>query len=74
MPRTLLILVPAGKIVDNVLHDALPHLEPGNLIIDGGNSYFHDTELRARTLAEKQIDFFGMGISGGEEGRVTARA
>ena len=68
VPRTLLILVPAGKIVDNVLHDALPHLEPGDLIIDGGNSYFHDTELRARTLAEKQIDFFGMGISGGEEG------
>ena len=67
-PRTLLLLVPAGQAVDSVIRDALPHLSPGDLIIDGGNSFFHDTDLRERTLAERKVDFIGMGVSGGEYG------
>ena len=62
------MLVPAGAPVDSVIKDLLPHLDKGDLIIDAGNSYFKDTDLRARTLAEKGIQFLGVGVSGGEEG------
>jgi 6-phosphogluconate dehydrogenase len=54
--------------VDSVIQDVLPHLEPGDMIIDGGNSHFKDTDLRAQTLAEKEILYLGVGISGGEHG------
>src|SRR3982750_1493269 len=67
-PRNIMLLVPAGKIVDAVINDLLPHLEKDDLIIDGGNSHFVDTEQREQFLAEKGIEFMGVGVSGGEEG------
>ena len=67
-PRAIMMLVPAGAPVDSVIKDLLPHLQPGDLIIDGGNSYFKDTNVRARNLAAKCIQFLGVGVSGGEEG------
>ncbi len=67
-PRAIMMLVPAGPIVDSVIHDLLPHLEPGDLIIDAGNSHFTDTDLRQKTLEAKGFHFFGMGVSGGEYG------
>jgi 6-phosphogluconate dehydrogenase len=67
-PRAVMMLVPAGAPVDSVIKDLLPHLDKGDLIIDAGNSYFKDTDLRARALAEKGIRFLGVGVSGGEEG------
>ena len=67
-PRAVMMLVPAGPPVDSVIADLLPHLETGDLIIDAGNSYFKDTNLRARNLAAKGIQFLGVGVSGGEEG------
>jgi 6-phosphogluconate dehydrogenase len=68
VPRAIMLLVPAGPIVDNVIHDLLPHLEKDDLIIDAGNSHFIDTDLREKTLESKGINFFGMGVSGGEAG------
>jgi 6-phosphogluconate dehydrogenase len=67
-PRSILLLVSAGKAVDAVIDELLPLLEPGDLIIDGGNSHFADTDRRDQTLAEKKFLFMGMGISGGELG------
>ncbi|MFD1141025.1 NADP-dependent phosphogluconate dehydrogenase [Larkinella insperata] len=67
-PRAIMMLVPAGKPVDNVIEKLLPLLEPGDIIIDGGNSHFTDTVIRDKYLDEKGLHFFGMGISGGEEG------
>jgi 6-phosphogluconate dehydrogenase len=67
-PRTIMMLVPAGHVVDNVIRDVLPHLERGDLIIDAGNSHFKDTDLRAKALAETGILYMGVGVSGGEEG------
>ena len=67
-PRAVMMLVPAGAPVDSVIKDLLPHLDKGDLIIDAGNSYFKDTDLRARNLAAKGIQFLGVGVSGGEEG------
>ncbi|MEZ4622216.1 MAG: NAD(P)-binding domain-containing protein [Caldilineaceae bacterium] len=66
-PRAIMMLVPAGKPVDAVIQMLLPHLSPGDLLIDGGNSYYQDTALRAKTLAAT-IDYLGLGISGGEVG------
>jgi 6-phosphogluconate dehydrogenase len=67
-PRAIMMLVPAGSAVDSVIQDLLPHLEPGDLIIDGGNSHFTDTDRRTKMLKEKGINFLGVGISGGEKG------
>jgi 6-phosphogluconate dehydrogenase len=67
-PRAVVMLVPAGAPVDSVIRDLLPHLDKNDLIIDAGNSYFKDTDLRARTLAGKGLQFLGVGVSGGEEG------
>src|ERR1019366_1345144 len=67
-PRAIMVLVPAGPPVDSVIGDLMPHLEKGDLIIDAGNSYFKDTNTRARNLAAKGIQFLGVGVSGGEEG------
>jgi 6-phosphogluconate dehydrogenase len=67
-PRAVMLLVPAGPIVDAVIHDLLPYLEKGDLIIDAGNSHFTDTDLRQETLEAKGLHFFGMGVSGGEFG------
>jgi 6-phosphogluconate dehydrogenase len=67
-PRAVMLLVPAGPIVDNVIRDLLPHLERGDVIIDAGNSHFSDTDLREKTLEAKGLHFIGMGVSGGESG------
>src|SRR6185503_11855188 len=68
MPRNIMLLVPAGPIVDSVIHDLIGHLAPDDLIIDGGNSHFTDTERRQELLGGKGIAFLGVGVSGGEEG------
>jgi 6-phosphogluconate dehydrogenase len=67
-PRNIMMLVPAGPIVDSVIADLLPHLEKDDLIIDGGNSHFTDTERRIAELDAKGVGFMGIGVSGGEEG------
>lgn len=67
-PRICMIMVKAGPPVDAVIEQLIPLLEPGDLIIDGGNSYFPDSERRLRYLQEKNLLFLGMGVSGGEEG------
>jgi 6-phosphogluconate dehydrogenase len=67
-PRAVMLLVPAGAPVDSVIKDLLPHLDRGDLIIDAGNSYFKDTDVRASHLEAKGIQFLGVGVSGGEEG------
>ncbi|MDP4223506.1 MAG: NADP-dependent phosphogluconate dehydrogenase [Bacteroidota bacterium] len=67
-PRSIILLVPAGAPVDSVINELSVHLEREDLIIDSGNSYFKDTNLRTIRLKEKRILFMGMGISGGEEG------
>jgi len=67
-PRVIMLLVPAGRIVDDVIDEILPFLEKGDIIVDGGNSHYIDTERRITYLEEKNIQFVGMGISGGAEG------
>jgi len=62
------MLVPAGKIVDDVIAELLPLMDKGDILIDGGNSHFTDTNRRVEELETKGFHFFGMGISGGEEG------
>src|SRR5688572_18361926 len=66
-PRKIMILVPA-QVVDFVINDLLAALAPGDVVIDGGNSHFPETELREKILAKKGIEFLGVGVSGGEEG------
>ena len=67
-PRRVMMLVKAGKPVDEFIEQLLPHLSPGDIIIDGGNSHFADTTLRVQKLSALGLHFFGMGVSGGEEG------
>ena len=67
-PKAIMMLVPAGKIVDEVIEELLPYLDKGDILIDGGNSHFTDTNRRVDYLESKGFHFFGMGISGGEEG------
>ena len=68
LPRAIIVLVPAGKAVDAVIGQLAPNLSPGDLLIDAGNSQFKDTDRRAQELSAKQLNFFGMGVSGGESG------
>ncbi len=67
-PRKILIMVKAGAPVDGVIDGLLPLLEKGDVLIEGGNSYFTDTARRQKNCAAKGIEFVGMGVSGGEEG------
>ena len=67
-PRRIMLMVKAGKPVDEMIEQILPYLEQGDILIDGGNSFFEDTRRRFKTLAAKGIRFVGMGVSGGEEG------
>ena len=67
-PRRVMIMVKAGGAVDKVIEGLLPFLEPGDIVIDGGNSEFPDSIRRTNDLAEKKILFIGTGVSGGEEG------
>lgn len=67
-PRKIMLLVKAGAAVDKTIESLLPHLDEGDIIIDGGNSYFVDTRRRAIELESRGFRFLGMGVSGGEEG------
>jgi 6-phosphogluconate dehydrogenase len=67
-PRRIMIMVKAGEVVDQTIDLLLPHLDKGDIIIDGGNSLFTDSNRRTKDLAEKGILFIGTGVSGGEEG------
>ncbi len=67
-PRRVMLMVKAGDTVDQMIDSLLPHLEKGDIIIDGGNSLFTDTNRRTKALVEKGILFIGTGVSGGEEG------
>ncbi len=73
-PRKLLLMVPAGKAVDDVIAHVLPHLEAGDIVIDAGNSFFKDTDRREAELAARGIRFVGTGVSGGEEGALRGPA
>jgi 6-phosphogluconate dehydrogenase len=67
-PRRVMIMVKAGDVVDQTIEQIVPHLEKGDIIIDGGNSLFTDSNRRTKDLGEKGILFIGTGVSGGEEG------
>jgi len=67
-PRKVMMLVKAGQPVDDFIELVLPHLEPGDIIIDGGNSHFPDTIRRAKYVESKGFYYIGTGVSGGEEG------
>ncbi|MHB8908825.1 MAG: NADP-dependent phosphogluconate dehydrogenase [Syntrophales bacterium] len=67
-PRAVIMLVPAGPIVDGVIRDLLPFLKENDILMDCGNSHFRDTDLRQKALADRGIRFLGVGISGGEHG------
>jgi 6-phosphogluconate dehydrogenase len=71
LPRRIMILVPAGKPVDDVIESLLPLISKGDIIIDGGNTYYTDTLRRYEYLQPKGIHFIGIGVSGGEEGART---
>ncbi len=73
-PRRMLMMVPAGKPVDSVIAHLRPHLEPGDILIDGGNSFFADTDRRCDELAAAGFHFVGAGVSGGEEGALLGPA
>ena len=70
-PRSIMIMVKAGPAVDAVIDSLLPYLQKGDLIIDGGNSYYRDTQRRFQNLRKRKIHFIGCGVSGGEEGART---
>jgi 6-phosphogluconate dehydrogenase len=67
-PRRIMLMVKAGDTVDKMIDAVLPYLEPGDILIDGGNSHFPDTDRRVKALKEKGLLFIGTGVSGGEEG------
>ncbi|MDH4420899.1 NADP-dependent phosphogluconate dehydrogenase [Bacillus sp. AFS054943] len=67
-PRKILLMVNAGEITDKAIDSLLPYLDKGDILIDGGNTYFVDTIRRNKRLAEEGINFIGAGVSGGEEG------
>ncbi|MEZ0256518.1 MAG: decarboxylating NADP(+)-dependent phosphogluconate dehydrogenase [Chthoniobacter sp.] len=67
-PRRVMLMVKAGKPVDEFIEHLLPHLEPGDIIIDGGNSLFDDTSRRVKYVESKGLLYIGTGVSGGEEG------
>jgi len=68
IPRRILIMVPAGSPVDAVIRDLKPHLQKDDILLDGGNSFFPDTDRRGKELEAIGVRFIGMGVSGGEEG------
>ena len=67
-PRKVLLMVKAGEAVDETLQQLAPYLEPGDVVIDGGNSYYKDTQRRMQSMEEQGFLYVGCGISGGEEG------
>ncbi|QOS79750.1 NADP-dependent phosphogluconate dehydrogenase [Paenibacillus sp. JNUCC31] len=73
-PRKILIMVQAGKATDATIEQLLPHLDEGDIIIDGGNAYFPDTQRRSKDLEAKGFRFIGAGVSGGEVGALKGPA
>jgi 6-phosphogluconate dehydrogenase len=73
-PRKVLLMVPAGKPVDDVIAHVAPHLDAGDILIDAGNSYFKDTDRREAELATRGLQYLGTGVSGGEEGALRGPA
>ena len=73
-PRKIMIMVKAGEPTDKTIESLLPHLDQGDIIIDGGNAYFPDTQRRERDLTAKGFRFIGTGVSGGEEGALKGPA
>ncbi|MFC2116914.1 decarboxylating NADP(+)-dependent phosphogluconate dehydrogenase, partial [Bacteroidota bacterium] len=67
-PRKVMMLVKAGAAVDSFIEQLIPHLEPGDIIIDGGNTHYPDTNRRTKYVEEKGLLYIGTGVSGGEEG------
>ncbi|MCH5715815.1 decarboxylating NADP(+)-dependent phosphogluconate dehydrogenase [Niabella hibiscisoli] len=67
-PRKVMLMVKAGKPIDDFIETLLPHLQEGDIIIDGGNSHFPDTERRVKYVESKGLRYIGTGVSGGEEG------
>lgn len=67
-PRVIMLMVPAGPPVDNVIRELFPLLDEGDILIDGGNSHFRDTDVRSKMLESRAFNFLGIGISGGGEG------
>ena len=67
-PRKVMLLVKAGAAVDSFIDQLIPHMEPGDIIIDGGNTHFPDTNRRTKYVEEKGLLYIGTGVSGGEEG------
>lgn len=74
VPRKVLLMVMAGGPTDAMIEQLLPHLEPGDIVIDGGNAFFPDTRRRNQQLNERGIRFIGAGVSGGEEGALKGPA
>jgi 6-phosphogluconate dehydrogenase len=73
-PRKILIMVQAGAGTDATIESLLPHLDPGDILIDGGNAFFQDTQRRSKELSAKGFHFIGTGVSGGEEGALKGPA
>ncbi|WP_433743017.1 NADP-dependent phosphogluconate dehydrogenase [Falsibacillus pallidus] len=71
VPRKILLMVKAGPATDATIEQLLPFLEEGDILIDGGNTFFEDTQRRNKELSERGIHFIGTGVSGGEEGALT---
>ncbi len=67
-PRRILLMIPAGTAIDAVLETLTPLLAPGDVVMDGGNSHYRETQRRMQNLASHSIDYLGVGVSGGEEG------
>lgn len=74
VPRRILIMVKAGQPTDDTINQLVPHLDQGDILIDGGNAFFPDTQRRNKELSAKGIRFIGAGVSGGEEGALKGPA
>ena len=70
-PRKIMLMVKAGQPVDDFIEQLIPHLDAGDIVIDGGNAHYEDTIRRTRYLESKGLFFIGTGVSGGEEGALT---
>ncbi|MBM7564841.1 NADP-dependent phosphogluconate dehydrogenase [Paenibacillus sacheonensis] len=73
-PRKILIMVKAGQPTDDTINQLVPYLSPGDILIDGGNAFFPDTQRRNKALSEAGFRFIGAGVSGGEEGALNGPA
>ena len=74
LPRKILIMIKAGNPVDNVIEELIPYMSKGDILIDGGNSFFMDTIRRNKKLEDLGFKFIGAGVSGGEEGALKGPA